>query len=114
MLRRCCTAGCVKSSLQHRSSYVLIAHDSDRSMDTLTREARGERMSRVRGKDTKPELLIRGLIHGMKYRYRLHRRDLPGSPDIVFPSRPKVIGSEEHTSELQSLMRTSYAVCCLK
>ena len=60
-------------------------------MDTLTPEERSERMSRVRGKDTKPEMLVRRLVHAMGYRYRLHRRDLPGNPDIVFPSRRKVI-----------------------
>ncbi len=60
-------------------------------MDTLTVEQRSKRMSRVRDKDTKPELLVRRLVHGMGYRYRLHRRDLPGSPDLVFPSRRKVI-----------------------
>lgn len=48
-------------------------------------------MSRVRGRDTKPEMLVRRSAHGMGYRYRLHRRDLPGSPDLVFPSRRKVI-----------------------
>ena len=48
-------------------------------------------MSRVRGRDTKPEMLVRRLAHSMGYRYRLHRRDLPGLPDLVFPSRRKVI-----------------------
>lgn len=48
-------------------------------------------MSRVRGRDTKPEMLVRRITHGMGYRYRLHRRGLPGSPDLVFPSRMKVI-----------------------
>ena len=60
-------------------------------MDILTPEQRSERMSRVRGRDTKPEMLVRRLTHGMGYRYRLHRRGLPGSPDLVFPSRMKVI-----------------------
>jgi DNA mismatch endonuclease (patch repair protein) len=60
-------------------------------MDTLTPVERSRRMSLVRGKDTKPELLVRRLVHGMGYRYRLHVRDLPGNPDIVFPSRGKVI-----------------------
>lgn len=60
-------------------------------MDTLSKAQRSERMSRVRGKDTKPELLVRRLVHGMGYRYRLHRRDLPGTPDLVFPGRRKVI-----------------------
>ena len=44
-----------------------------------------------RGKDTKPEMIVRRLLHGMGYRYRLHRKDLPGRPDIVFASRRKVI-----------------------
>ena len=60
-------------------------------MDILTPEQRSERMSRVRGRDTKPEMLGRRLAHSMGYRYRLHRRDLPGLPDLVFPSRRKVI-----------------------
>lgn len=62
-----------------------------RMADTLTPSERSERMSRVRGKDTKPEMIVRGLTHGMGYRYRLHRRTLPGAPDLVFPSRRKVI-----------------------
>lgn len=48
-------------------------------------------MSRVRGKDTKPEMIVRRMVHGMGYRYRLHDRRLPGSPDLVFRSRRKVI-----------------------
>lgn len=60
-------------------------------MDTLTKAERSARMSRVRGKDTKPELLVRRLLHGLGYRYRLHARDLPGAPDIVFRRRRKAI-----------------------
>jgi DNA mismatch endonuclease, patch repair protein len=60
-------------------------------MDTLTKAQRSERMSRVRGKDTKPEMLVRRLIHGMGYRYRLHRKYLPGRPDLVFPALRRVI-----------------------
>jgi DNA mismatch endonuclease (patch repair protein) len=60
-------------------------------MDTLTPEQRSERMGRVRGRHTALEMLVRRLAHGMGYRYRLHRRDLPGAPDLVFPSRKKVI-----------------------
>lgn len=60
-------------------------------VDTLTAAARSERMSRVRGKDTKPEMIVRRLVHGMGYRYRLHDSRLPGSPDLVFRSRRKVI-----------------------
>lgn len=48
-------------------------------------------MSLVRAKDTKPELRVRSLVHSLGYRYRLHARDLPGCPDLVFPSRRKVI-----------------------
>lgn len=60
-------------------------------VDTLTPRERSERMSRVRGKDTKPEKTVRQLTHAMGFRYRLHRRDLPGRPDLVFVSRRKVI-----------------------
>lgn len=59
--------------------------------DTLSTAERGVRMSLIRGKDTKPELMVRRLIHAMGYRYRLHRRDLPGTPDIVFGRLRKVI-----------------------
>lgn len=60
-------------------------------MDTLTIDQRSELMGRVRSTDTKPELRVRRLLHSLGYRFRLHRRDLPGSPDLVFPSRRKVI-----------------------
>lgn len=60
-------------------------------MDTLTPEARSERMSRIRGRNTKPELLVRRLVHRLGYRFRLHRADLPGKPDLVFTSRRKII-----------------------
>jgi DNA mismatch endonuclease (patch repair protein) len=60
-------------------------------IDTLTRDERSKRMSLVRSKDTKPELVVRHLVYGLGYRYRLHRSDLPGKPDLVFFSRRKVI-----------------------
>lgn len=60
-------------------------------MDSVTRERRSEIMSRVRSKDTGPEWVVRRLIHRMGYRYRLHRRDLPGTPDLVFAGRRKVV-----------------------
>lgn len=44
-------------------------------------------MQAVRGKDTAPEKIVRSLLHSLGYRFRLHRKDLPGTPDIVFPSR---------------------------
>lgn len=60
-------------------------------MDTLTRKQRSERMSRVRSKDSGAEMTVRRMAFSLGYRYRLHRRDLPGTPDLVFPSRRKVI-----------------------
>ncbi len=54
-------------------------------MDTLSPERRSWNMSRIRSRDTKPEVVVRSLLHGMGYRFRLHRRDLPGRPDIVLP-----------------------------
>ncbi|HTU09726.1 MAG TPA: DNA mismatch endonuclease Vsr [Allosphingosinicella sp.] len=60
-------------------------------MDTLTSVERSARMARVRGKDSKPEMLVRRLVHAMGFRYRLHDRRLPGSPDLVFPRLRKVI-----------------------
>ena len=60
-------------------------------LDPLSPEERSQRMRQVRSKDTKPEMLVRRLVHGMGFRYRLHRADLPGRPDLVFRSRKKVI-----------------------
>lgn len=60
-------------------------------MDKLTPEQRSALMRRIRSKDTKPELAVRKLLHGLGYRFRLHRRDLPGRPDIVLPRHKKII-----------------------
>ena len=60
-------------------------------MDVFTAADRSALMSRIRGKDTRPELIVRRLAHGLGYRFRLHRRDLPGAPDMTFPSRKKVV-----------------------
>ena len=60
-------------------------------MDSLSPTRRSANMSRIRSKDTKPEVLVRKVLHRLGYRYRLHRRDLPGVPDLVFPSRKKAI-----------------------
>jgi DNA mismatch endonuclease (patch repair protein) len=54
-------------------------------------EAVSAQMRSIRKKDTKPEIAVRRLAHRMGYRFRLHRRDLPGTPDIAFPSRKKVV-----------------------
>jgi DNA mismatch endonuclease (patch repair protein) len=60
-------------------------------MDKLTPERRSANMSRIRSRDTSPEMLVRRLVHGMGYRFRLHSQDLPGRPDLIFPGRQKVI-----------------------
>lgn len=52
---------------------------------------RTENMRRIRSKGMLPELAVRSMVHGMGYRFRLHRKDLPGKPDLVFVSRRKVI-----------------------
>lgn len=58
---------------------------------TETREQRSRVMRAVKSRDTRPEMLTRRMIHAMGYRYRLHRKDLPGKPDMVFPSKRKAI-----------------------
>lgn len=60
-------------------------------MDRLSKQRRSWNMSRIRGKDTKPEIRVRSLLHRMGFRFRLHRRDLPGKPDIVLPAYRTVI-----------------------
>lgn len=60
-------------------------------MDTLSPPERSDRMAQVRSKNTKPELAVRRLVHHLGYRYRLHGTDLPARPDLVFPSRNKLI-----------------------
>lgn len=60
-------------------------------MDTITQEERSALMARIRSKNTKPELAIRSLLHRMGYRFRIHRKDLPGSPDIVLPRHKKIV-----------------------
>lgn len=54
-------------------------------MDIISEERRSWNMSRIRGKDTKPEIIVRSMLHIMGYRFRLYRKDLPGKPDIVLP-----------------------------
>jgi len=54
-------------------------------MDIVTPEKRSRMMAGIRSRDTKPEIIVRSTLHRMGYRFRLHRRDLPGSPDIVLP-----------------------------
>ncbi len=60
-------------------------------MDVLTPQQRSHCMSRISGKNTKPEVLVRKALFALGFRYRLHRRDLPGTPDLVFPKHRAVI-----------------------
>jgi DNA mismatch endonuclease (patch repair protein) len=60
-------------------------------VDTISPDRRSENMRRIRSKGMKPELQVRRLLHRLGYRYRLHRRDLPGHPDIIFPRLRKAI-----------------------
>ena len=60
-------------------------------MDKVSKETRSANMRAIRSKDMKPELAVRRLAHAMGYRYRLHRKDLLGKPDMVFPCRRAVI-----------------------
>ena len=60
-------------------------------VDTVPPEVRSRIMAQVKSKGMKPEMKVRRLLHGLGYRYRLHRKDLPGKPDMVFVARRKVV-----------------------
>jgi DNA mismatch endonuclease (patch repair protein) len=60
-------------------------------LDVFPPEKRSEIMGRIKGKDTSPELAVRSTLHAMGYRFRLHRKDLPGKPDIVLPKYKTVV-----------------------
>lgn len=60
-------------------------------MDSLTKEERSKNMRAIRSKNMRPEMIVRRLMHRLGYRYRLHKTDLPGKPDLVFRSRRKAI-----------------------
>jgi DNA mismatch endonuclease, patch repair protein len=59
--------------------------------DSLTPSGRSENMRRIKAKNTKPEMVVRRLLHSMGYRYRLHARELPGKPDVVFRALRRAI-----------------------
>ena len=59
--------------------------------DKISASGRSQNMAAIRSEDTKPELLVRCLAHRLGFRFRLHRKDLPGSPDLVFVARRKII-----------------------
>ncbi|MEX0701537.1 MAG: very short patch repair endonuclease [Planctomycetales bacterium] len=60
-------------------------------MDTFTQAQRSRIMAAVRATDTAPEMVVRRMVHSLGYRYRLHVRELPGTPDLIFPRHRKII-----------------------
>lgn len=60
-------------------------------MDRISPERRSANMARIRGKNTRPELLVRSTLHRLGYRFRLHGKDLPGKPDVILPRFRTVI-----------------------
>jgi DNA mismatch endonuclease (patch repair protein) len=60
-------------------------------MDKISVQRRSANMRAIRSKNTGPEMIVRRLVYSLGYRYRLHRKDLPGKPDLVFASRRKVL-----------------------
>ena len=60
-------------------------------MDKLTVQQRSDLMSRIKSRGSTAEMIVRSALHKLDYRFRLHRKDLPGSPDLVFPGMRKVI-----------------------
>ena len=60
-------------------------------VDRVSPAARSRNMARIRGKDSQPEMRVRRMVFSLGYRYRLHKRELPGTPDLVFSGRRKVI-----------------------
>lgn len=60
-------------------------------MDRINREKRSANMARIQAKNTAPELIVRKAAHRLGFRFRLHRKDLPGKPDLVFPRLKKIV-----------------------
>lgn len=71
--------------------YFARIHDGRKMVDTLTPDERSSLMAKIRSADTKPEMVVRRLLWGMGFRYRLHAKDLPGKPDVVFRGKKKAI-----------------------
>jgi DNA mismatch endonuclease, patch repair protein len=66
-------------------------HKRRTMVDQLSAAERSKNMAAIRSKDMKPELAVRKLAHGLGFRFRLHRKDLPGKPDLVFPKYKAII-----------------------
>src|SRR5262245_54223862 len=65
--------------------------DINRCMDKISKERRSFNMSKIRSKDTRPEKLLRSALNKAGLRFHIHRKDLPGNPDIVFPKNKIVV-----------------------
>lgn len=85
--------GTAQAIIGLRTVYVKIEKVTAKRIRTepLPSTARSKLMARIREKNTSPELTVRSVLYGLGYRYRLHRVDLAGTPDIVFPGRQKLI-----------------------
>jgi DNA mismatch endonuclease (patch repair protein) len=77
--------GCAPEPRPFRLPFLLAMADN------LTPQQRSAFMSRIRGKDTKPELAVRKALHALRYRFRLHVKGLVGRPDIAFTRKRKVV-----------------------
>lgn len=73
--------------ISHRESKRLVAQVAD----TVSSETRSRMMASIKGRDTKPEIVVRRYLHALGFRFRLHRKDLPGRPDIVLPKWNAVV-----------------------
>lgn len=81
----------VLCALTRKAVSVNIGGRVGNMMDVVSPKKRSLMMAGIKGKDTKPEMAVRKTVHAMGFRFRLHRKDLPGSPDLVFPRLRKVI-----------------------
>jgi DNA mismatch endonuclease (patch repair protein) len=68
-----------------------LAKEVNQTMDVISKEQRSRVMSRIKGKNTKPEMMARSFFHVSGFRYSLHRKDLKGRPDIVFPKYKAIV-----------------------
>jgi DNA mismatch endonuclease, patch repair protein len=82
---------CICAFMEMSMDVALTALSIGRSMDTRSPEQRSYIMRSVRSRDTGPELIVRRLLHRMGLRFSLHRKDLPGRPDIVLPKHRAVV-----------------------
>lgn len=87
-----CDVGCCKQEPGAvESPRLWIGGQRDQSLDIVDPATRSRMMSRIRGRDTGPERLVRSLLHAMGYRFRLQGHGLPGRPDVIFAARRKAV-----------------------